>query len=365
MKTEGKRRRDQISSEISSDDDGDTRKKDEYATDGDSTPTSVKRNKTDPGMDPTSNELLGANAYNCTTCNSKHVWGPWKINGRTGAREPASGLPGCVSLQSRVRDGDCFFGTMLTYAKGVKHDFNIHNAKTDTQKRRVLRMDTAKQIDVDTYNNWMQGPLVALCHDVGKQYVAGIQSVLAYTHEDGVYKGPPIGCQPPFDDAREALVCEVLGIGAISKISNDTVRDFCKAKFYSMEYSSRDTIAESLTLSYEEFVRWVSIQPSPNRHCDLMNFYYWGDEMALEIASGTLRIGFDVIDPFRKQSPLRRTVKVNPGGATRYGTISLKQLPGASGHYEPVRYEENENKYIYEKSIEFLDWAYKCEKGGQ
>lgn len=275
--------------------------------------------------------------------------------------ESANGLPVCVKVQRKEADGDCFYTTMLTFAKAIKFVFP-KDAINDRMRSLALRKDTSNKIDQELYDRWMSGRFVALIHDWGIQYALGLRCVLDYTNSDGQYVAPRT--TPTYTPEDESMVCRALNICCISEIIDDTVREYCMAKslFYAdMASSAVEAIkALSLPLSLEDFVRWVSIQPSRARGCDLKDYYYWGDEMALEIASKTLKIGFDVIDPYRIESPLRLGNRVNPGGALKFCTISLRQLRGTSAlHYEPVRYKETDG-YVYETPTEFIEWAYKC-----
>lgn len=313
------------------------------------------------GTAPTSEKKLGTKGYQCGCCREFHSWEPSKYVAKNSKYESTNGLPVCVKVQRKEENGDCFYATMLTFAKAIKFGFP-KDATNDRMRSLTLRKDTSNKIDQELYERWMSGRFVALSDEWGVQYALGLRCVLDYTNSDGQYVARTTPTYTPQD---ESMVCRALNIRCISDISEVTVREFCMAKslvYADMAASADDAIkALSNPLSEEEFVRWVSIQPSGARGCDLKDYYYWGDEMALEIASKTLKIGFDVIDPYRIESPLRLGNRLNPGGALKFGTISLRKLPGTSAlHYEPVRYKETEG-YVYETPTEFIEWAYKCE----
>ena len=381
MKTEGKRRLDQISSKISSDDDGGTRKKkkDESFMGEDAVEVvGTTGIGIDEGMAPESDECFCANQYYCHYCDKTHTWETTKVNRYSRKKEPKSGLPDCVRVSSKERNGDCFYLTMVTFAKAVGFKFPGHRATNERQKALALRKVTSKHISYEMYEHWMRGQLVALTEEWGIEYAVGVNCVLAYTKEDGDYSGPNsdstktrLGdlASPEFTEEEEKLVCGLLDIHTMTQITNDDVREFCMIKILSASKQdppqSPSAVEEIKSLSFENFVRWVSIQPSNARKCTLMEFYYWGDEMALEIASETLGIGFEVIDPCREKSPLLRSQIINPTRAEKFGTVALKELRGGALHYEPVRYLETERGYVYNQKTEFLEWAYKCESAAR
>ena len=313
------------------------------------------------GTAPTSEKKLGTKGYQCEFCGKFHSWEPYKYVAKKAKYVSTGGLPDCVTVQRKEENGDCFYATMLTFAQAIKFGFP-KDATNNRKKSLTLRKDTSNKIDQELYERWMSGRFVALSDEWGVQYAVGLRCVLEYTNSDGQYVARTTPTYTPQD---ESMVCRALSIRRISEISVGTVREYCMAK--SLVYADMAACADeaikalSNPLSFEEFVRWVSIQPSGARGCDLKDYYYWGDEMALEIASKTLKIGFDVIDPYRIESPLRLGNRVNPGGALKFCTISLRELRGTSAlHYEPVRYNETDG-FVYETPTEFIEWAYKCE----
>jgi len=333
----------------------------------------------DEGMAPEGDGCLCANQYYCQGCGKIHTWNPTKFNRYTQMKEPKSGLPDCVTVASTKQNGDCFYLMMVTFAREVGFNYPGRRAANERQKALALRKVTSKHISYEMYEHWMRGQLVALTEEWGIEYAVGVNCVLAYTDEDGNYSGPKLDrtktrlgdlASPEFTEEEEKLVCGLLDINTTAQIENDDVRKFCMEKILSASkqdppQSPSAAVEVIKSLSFENFVRWVGIQPSSARHCKLMDFYYWGDEMALEIASRTLGIGFDVIDPCREKSPLLRSQIINPTRAEKFGTVALKELRGGALHYEPVRYKETKGGYVYKKKTEFLEWAYKCESAAR